>query len=149
MLNPAFSKKWTSQHHLNPLRPSGFHFLVPLLVPLFRKLNFILMPSNAFFRFPTGTEKIEFFASEKSGTESGTEQIKVSINPSRIPSKHTLFFLNIRPDYTLFLSRAQKVVRKSGKSSKKTMKSSKKILILLNEHPANSARKLALHSVSE
>jgi len=29
------------------------------------------------------------------------------------------------------------------------MKSSKKILILLNEHPANSARKLALHSVSE
>ena len=32
------------------------------------------MPSNAFFRFSTGTEKIEFFASEKSGTESGTEQ---------------------------------------------------------------------------
>ena len=29
------------------------------------------------------------------------------------------------------------------------MKSSKKILILINEHPANSARKLALHSVSE
>ena len=32
------------------------------------------MPSNALFRFPTGTKKIEIFASEKSGTESGTEQ---------------------------------------------------------------------------
>ena len=122
----------SSQHHCNPLRPSGFYFLFTLLFTLFGKLNSILMPSNAFFRFPTGTKKIEIIASEKSGTESGTEQIKVSFNPSRIPSNHTLFFLNIRPDYTLFLSRAQKVVRESGKSSKKTMKGSKKILILLN-----------------
>ena len=69
------------------------------------------MPSNAFFRFLTRTEIIEIFASEKSGTE----QIKVSFNPSRIPSKHTLFFLNIRLDYTLFLSRVQQSSKKIGK----------------------------------
>ena len=107
------------------------------------------MPSNAFFRHPTETEKNRVFRVRKKWDGKWDGANKMSFNPSRIPSKHTLFFLNIRPDYTLFLSRAQKVVRKSGKSSKKTMKSSKKILFLLNEHPANSGRKLALHSVSE